>query len=55
MVTKIITGEEIEKITKLLFRNGNLQVIKILNALPELKEEIKEKEGEGLKGVGIKE
>lgn len=55
MTNKIISEEEIERITKLLFRNGNLQVIKILNALPELKEEKKEKEGEGLKGVGEKE
>jgi hypothetical protein len=44
MVNKIITDEEIEKITKLLYRNGNLQVIKILNTLPELKEEKKEEE-----------
>lgn len=35
MTNHTITKEQIEKITKLLFRNNNFAVIKILKELPE--------------------
>lgn len=36
---KIITDEDIEKITKLSFRNSTMQIRKLLTELPELQED----------------
>jgi hypothetical protein len=41
MVTRLITDEDIEKVTTLMFRNQTLAVKKLLMELPELKEEEK--------------